>query len=480
MKKIISILCCAALAAACNDFLDIQPKGQIIPTLYSDYAGLLYETSMTKSTDLYPVNLTDDVLYPAGEQPNKFSSQDEEEKRLYRFDHGDIFNEGVQDDMWMFAFQRIYVYNNVINNIMSAKGAGEDEKRTLRAEALASRAFDYLNLVNVYAPAYDAATAATDYGVPLLTEDKITDQSRRYARKSVAEVYEFIKKDLDEALPYLLESPPNFVKPSKAIGFSLYARMYLYMRDYGRALENALEALERNSELTDLTLYTALPDKQDGRIVLDSDHGVFFPRSQDNPECVFLRFSTRTFGMTAEVYASRDLLDVYNRDLGPGARDMRRTLWFVDNSHPKVAGNFDGYTMLFSFLQENVGFTSVENMLIAAECYARKGDAASLAEASRLYNALRDKRIKNNLHVDLTAADAVRKVLDERRRELAFKGIHRYFDLKRLNKEPALAKTVTHTLGTETFTLPANDNRWIMPLPPTVRSFRPDLPDYTR
>jgi len=65
-------------------------------------------------------------------------------------------------------------------------------------------------------------------------------------------------------------------------------------------------------------------------------------------------------------------------------------------------------------------------MLIAAECEARVG---SKDNAMSYVNKLRDNRIKNNVALTATDKDeALRIVLDERRREFAFTGFHRLID----------------------------------------------------
>jgi hypothetical protein len=46
--------------------------------------------------------------------------------------------------------------------------------------------------------------------------------------------------------------------------------------------------------------------------------------------------------------------------------------------------------------------------------------------------------------VAATKDDALRMALEERRRETAYQGSTRLIDLKRLNKDPRFAKTVTH------------------------------------
>ena len=58
--------------------------------------------------------------------------------------------------------------------------------------------------------------------------------------------------------------------------------------------------------------------------------------------------------------------------------------------------------------------------------------------------------------------EALRLVIDERRREDWFR------------------KDIVHTADGETWTLPANDLRYIMPVPQTVLDFNPDMPQYER
>ena len=58
---------------------------------------------------------------------------------------------------------------------MGSKNGTNAEKMAIRAEALVHRADAYLALVNVYGKPYNAATATTDQGVPLLTTPALKD-----------------------------------------------------------------------------------------------------------------------------------------------------------------------------------------------------------------------------------------------------------------------------------------------------------------
>ena len=62
-------------------------------------------------------------------------------------------------------------------------------------------------------------------------------------------------------------------------------------------------------------------------------------------------------------------------------------------------------------------------------------------------------------------------MLEERRRELAMSGMVRYIDLKRLNVESQLAKTVTHVTSEGTFSLEPNSPLYVLPIPAKVMRF---------
>lgn len=59
----------------------------------------------------------------------------------------------------------------------------------------------------MYGKQYDARTAGTDLGVPLMLEGDINKQE---ARATVAQVYERIFEDLNEALTLLTEDMPRY------------------------------------------------------------------------------------------------------------------------------------------------------------------------------------------------------------------------------------------------------------------------------
>ncbi len=475
MKKYIYFILYTLLLTTygCDKFLGNKPKGYAIPENFEDYVKLLAYQSLTNCMSTDAMYLTDDIHLlddTASFADVTYVNQNDHERNLYSFQHGQIYTPGTSDRLWNAAYDRIYTYNVIINNVLSSADATDAEKHRLRAEALVQRAFDYLALVNIYGRHYNKETAATDYGIPLIEKDQV---EQKYTRATVAEVYKKIEDDLKEASASLKEVSQNLFHPNQGSLYSFYARLYLYMGRYDEALTNAKEALKLNNRLQDLKPFMTKDKTTWGRII--DANGTPMLEKDENPEAVFIRLQNGRKTITV----SKDLVATYARNLPAGAVDQRRDLFFADDTvNMGRSDYFYGETCYILYAYQNVGFSSVENMLIAAECEARIG---SKDNAMDYINTLRDSRIKGNVH--LSAADndeALRIVLDERRREFAFTGFHRLIDLKRLNYEDKFKKTVTHTADGETYTLEPNDNRYIFPINQMIMNYNPSMPQYDR
>ncbi|MNY37378.1 SusD family protein [compost metagenome] len=100
--------------------------------------------------------------------------------------------------------------------------------------------------------------------------------------------------------------------------------------------------------------------------------------------------------------------------------------------------------------------------LIRAEARVRNNQ---IELASADLNLLRKKRWKSN-YQDLTgnnALNVLKLILQERQRELAFRGI-RWTDLRRLNKDDQFAVTLTRTMDGTTYKLLPNDKKYVIPI----------------
>lgn len=455
MKKVTTILaiCVVLMLTGCNDYLDIKPKGEKIPKTVTDYETLLNYESVQKVSDTYPTYLTDDVYLPdvaQGTATPGLNSVDQSILNLYLFKK-DVFGEAQDDGFWFASYNRIYYYNTVIDNIMDAEGPSEQQKHSIRAEALISRALEYLYLVNGYAKHYDVRTADTDPGVPLILDEDISKKD--LVRASVKDVYAQIQSDLQAALPNLPAQPKgNAFRASKAAGYGILAKMYLYMGNYAEALKAANAVLEMNNSLLDLKKYAVVK-------VQSSIGRTNVPQDIDNPENIYIKFAPYVYGLSSKVFGSDELISLFSED------DMRLQVYFTKNFRNIPTDKY----VWAPYLRANLAVLSPEIYLIAAECEAREG---SVERAMSLINKLRDNRIKNNTPlVAIDRSDALQKVLEERRRELAMSGMVRYIDLKRLNQESQFAKTITHVTGEGMFSLEPNSPLYVLPIPAKVMRF---------
>ena len=178
---------------------------------------------------------------------------------------------------------------------------------------------------------------------------------------------------------------------------------------------------------------------------------------------MLIRLSPYVYGLSDEVFGSDELMALFT------ANDMRRQLFFGDSIYSTVFEK----PLWRPWFEQNLGVTTPEMYLIAAECEARVG---SVGRAMNLLNKLRDNRIVGN--TPLVAAnkdEALKLVLDERRREFALTGLTRFIDLKRLNLDSRFAKTITHVVDGKVLTLPPNDPRWALPIPARPLRFNKDM-----
>lgn len=475
--KILLVLASVLLLQSCNDFLDLKPKGIQIPEFYDDYVRLFNHKDMMSVDDSYLNYITDDVLLGDRSVPfGQLEQAQEHQRNLYTFTNGAIFSGGMSDNLWEKTYKRIYTLNVIINNVANCPDGNANERAGLIAQAKAARAFEYLLVINAYAKPYDPATAKTDLGVPIVLSEDI---NTKITRNTIQEVYDQIVKDLDEASPYIPEKVPHRFRASKQSLHAFSARMYLYMGEYTKAKTAAEAALEGGVTMLNLCEYAINPAANGTGRIYHPATGVAYPYPENNQESIYSRYGDG-LGLSRNIYASDDLLNVYKKELPAGATDQRRALYFADNTFKLYNNvyNFPGKSMWVAYTQFNQGIGVPELYLILAECYARANDPD---KALAFVDMVRNNRIINNKQLAKTnTTDALRIVLEERRREFVMGGSARLTDLKRINKEGRFKKEIVHVTGGETFTLPANDNRFILPVPPKVLSANPGFPQYER
>lgn len=439
MKNIIYLLILTVFATSCDDWMDVQPKGKVIPSKAEDYRLLLDNTNswgtspitQTADIDLWvtdDIDLRDDFVG---------SAYGEYQVKAYQFkDH--IYLASEEDESMQTAFSVIYLFNAVIEEVPGAAG-DEDTKNQLYAEAKVHRAFSYLKLVNIYAKQYDAATAATDLGLPMRLKAELEGS---LSRGSVQDVYDLILEDLNEAYDFLPDTPEELWRPSKASASALLARTYLIMGDFTNALKYADMSLGLYTYLDD---YNSFPAHSWYAGLLSTGKRYL------NQEQILLKKPTSDYHLT---YPSQEFMDLFDQ-----TNDLRFT------GKLDYEWSLPG-TKLYYYYYGNTGaaygLTVPEMILTRAECYARAGNTT---DAMDDVNLLRKNRIATAAYADLTAANATEAltiVKEERRRELAFMGI-RFSDIRRYNAYDNANISIVHTIDGENFTLAPGDNKWALP-----------------
>jgi hypothetical protein len=437
MKKllIISSILVSLLPSCKKNWLDEKPNTSLfVPGTLEDCQRILDNNSKLNMRDpgIGEIGADNYFKYFADWQ-----SAQEPERNMYTW-MPDIY--GTQPSAeWRNEYEKIYYANAVLETLekIEMTASNTSQWNEIKGSALFLRAAGHYNLVSLFAKPYDAATAASDLGIPLKTTADVNQQA---TRSSVKQVYDLVVADLSVAKDLLPLTVPAKTRPSKVAAEGLLADVMLIMGNYDKALEYTDAALSRYNTLLDYNTLSAASNT---------------PFTRFNAEviyhCVQISYGIIVLGTG---YVDTVLYQSYH------ANDLRKVLFYRNRTV--------GYSFKGSYNQSGSSFFSGiatdELYLIRAECNARKNNVAA---AMNDLNTLLRTRWRTGTYTDMTAAnqaEALIKVLTERRKELAFRG-RRWNDLRRLNKDPNFAVTLIRKLNNQTYTLPPNDVRYAYPIP---------------
>ena len=283
-KCFVTALLSTLVLISCDDYLDVQPKGVQVLETVADYDQWLNSPVTLRYPRSRELNLLADNI----DNPDISDPITSVNDKIYTWQSQ--FSENVKASplIWADHYQAIYYYNTVLEEIDDAIGT-EQQKESLKAEALLGRAFEYLYLVNLYGKPYDANTADQDLAVPFVTSNDLNDPVP--ARSTVQKIYDHIITDITTAISDLpQDNGENRFRGSVAAGYSVLARAYLYMGDYTKAAQNAQLAVD-NGPNTILD-YNTMFCKYDLPDLLKSPDAIY-ARNTDNqrktPTLAFLQ-----------------------------------------------------------------------------------------------------------------------------------------------------------------------------------------------
>ena len=461
MKKYIVLLIGSLLLFSCRDYLDVVPKGYLIPTTVNEYGLLLVggDNGPNRTSNEQILHYSNDNFYLTSTEVGNISNPLNTNYALYAWTDFRYSDPTVPNPAWNSAYRNIYTFNKIIDEIDGATlaaGDTEEQRKKIKAQAYYGRAYQYLFLVNTFSKQYKESSAGSDLGVPLVLKADVTQTLP--SRGTVSSVYAQIISDLNGAIQNLPTASDLKLLPTKGAGYALLARTNLYKGDYENAKKYAQLALDQNSTLLDYT-----------------DPGF----TNDNLSIkINEQYATHYMNQPSNGFLSDDAVSIFNED----GTDQRLTEQFIANPII-VDGEVVGFRYQMGSYDYNFnGTTSVsipEMFVTLAEAESRLGNSGAAID---WLNQLRDKRIFGNEHLtmaDFASASALTKFcLEERRREMIYTNT-RLFDLKRENLEPTFAKVTIHkVLGTTpiTFTAEPNSRKLILPISAQVLKFNPGMP----
>jgi hypothetical protein len=461
---------------SCKKYLEKEPKVQTDIKTADQLDALLNNPTSPSSISAYDgtnstaAYSTDDTEIPTDvykAYPTAFGIAN---LYYYVFDVDNIVG-ATSDALWNGEYKKIFIANVILANVDKVTGSVAQKDR-IKADAYFARAYSYWNLVNYYCLPYAAANMQSKG----LTLKKTTDYAESLKRATLQETYDFILSDINSAQALIPDGDVQALmrwRITKPALNAFLSRYYLFTGDYAKSLQYANSAL--TSTVTKLVDYNTIP--------------AGISMSYTNPTAtlkftVYNDWTATNFLYWDEFYYTRytytsaqnwtpstNLLSLYDT-----SNDLRYLLFMIPNGGRRfsvITPSIFRYTFFSDGRYLPTGPTISEILLNKAEAAARTGDVATAMTA---VNLLRAKRLKT--YVALTAidkADALTKVLQERRRELPFS--FRWWDIRRfsVNDDPSDDVVVTHNffkmgIGSvdvntpQTYTLPVKSKRYMMPI----------------
>ena len=442
IKQFLSIAVVVLIISGCEkDFLDKKPSSNILtPVTVQELNSLLENTSIMNKTAGLPQISADE--YRIITEQNFLSLSSSTQRNAYIWAR-DIFEGEINAD-WENSFSQIFYCNSVLKILREQRLEESAEGRKTKGWAFFCRAYAYFDLMRNFTKAYQPSTADLDLGLPLRLSPDVDETVQR---SSLKQTLDQILEDVDRAAALLDPNVPenNRNRPSKAAAFALKARIGIYIRDYAMAeisADSSFKYHDRIINYNSISRTSATPFSYNAQEIVFASTQIAY-------------YSSLTgYNSQPAIEVDPALIQSYR----PG--DLRKSIYFLTNTFGRLnvkRGYLGGGSYPFT------GLACDEMYLIKAECLSRRGETFS---ALRFLDRLLINRFEQGTFTPTVAAspqEALDLILLERRKELVWRGL-RWSDLKRLNIEGRDINLIRQ-LGASSFTLPANDPRYVFPIP---------------
>ncbi len=481
MKKIyLTLLSLLALATtACNDFLDVRPKGEKVE---NDQ----FETAKGFEDAIYGVygSMTDKALYGMdmvwgipeilGQNLRCYATDTHNLARYKYTDNKDL--KARFSKMWSKGYETIGYANNVLQNLDKKDPAEFPLYKAYRAEMLGVRAMMHFDLLRLFAP-----VDRSKRGIPYVKTFNFSVKPF----STVGECLDFIIGDLTEA-EGLLKDMETMAYPrdngqyerfcrwrESHINYyavqALLARVYWYMGNNAKAAEYAEKVI--NSNLFPLVDVTEVQNRIAG--VLSPKETIFGLYSQQ-----YLEWSS-TYLYTWQSYVSYIAYDnsggtnylmpwsaLYALDLAGTEQDFRKNHFRVESSLAKCLKMVDYPTIENNNVSTRPELISGISLINVSELYLIAADALLSTNYDMALKYFNDE-IRSRGLSPLIAGQTLtsERIFNEYRKETFCEGLH-WFNMKRLNRDILS--------NAESRTIPANDDIYVLPIPEEEMEYRPE------
>ena len=429
------------LLVSCSDFLDIKPDQTMAVPKTLEHCELLLNDYSTMNTGYPSLGITSaDDHYLDVNNWESISDADEQSAYIWA---GETMTDFRQ---WQNPYKTVFISNQILTILKAIdRSTNVSLYDKVGGSAHFYRAFAFHQLTGIYTMPYDKSTAAVELGIPLRMSPNLDEPS---SRSSLLATYTQIILDYKLAVQYLPSSEVLKGRPDKAAAYAGLARLYLDMQEYEKAYNYADSCLALKPVLID---YATINSNS------------YMPIERFNVEVLFP--ATCIFTPSLGQYSARISDDLYHMY---STSDLRKTIFFQpSDENPNIyvfKGSYDN-----SDAQPFVGLTSSEVYLIRAESAVRTG---RVDQALSSINTLLQNRIAPGSFVpikDIDSESLLRLILDERRKELVFRG-QRWSDLRRLNQDTRFVKVLVRQIGNQIYRLEPNSSKYAHLIPDIVIS----------
>jgi len=488
MKKYILLIAMfsAVFFSACDDFLSEPPSktSSLVPSTVEHLENLLNDYSTFSSES------NNDLIFGSDDY-GLLTHLYDNSSGVYKVKTANYATWDVQslpdDDRAYYPheWRKIFQANLILESLGNVSGA-ENDKDNLRAEAHFIRAYSYFQMVNTYCLPYSEENKG-ELGLPVKVSTSFEESG---ARVTLGETWDMILSDLEKALELnrdlvLRDGKYRSWRASSPAVNAFAARVYLMMNDYTKAQTYAEAALSDHRQMMDYNTDMRFSDIISEELIDGALKRIWYPYTHDAQEdqtdrmewkeLYYYRFLDNAYW---NYIPSPELLALYDQTY-----DLRYKYHMVeDYSYDRgLSISYPGYVFFYKG-EIPSGPTVAEMLLVEAESKARTGN---WQDALTTVNELRAKRMDNTAPANIinlsaaSQAEALSKILEERRRELPF--TQRFFDVRRFNNNTDASDDVIMTrtfypIGSSviegsqtpiTYTLDKKSRKFARPLPNT-------------